>query len=49
MKITKIRTRVVEWKGKTVTPQPHFCINPMDLLDLPQDSMANFLIPSICR
>lgn len=42
MKITEIRTRVVEWKGKTVTPQPHFCTNPMDLLDLPQDSMASF-------
>jgi L-alanine-DL-glutamate epimerase-like enolase superfamily enzyme len=42
MKITKIRTRVVEWKGKTVAPQPHFCTNPMDLLDLPQDSMASF-------
>ncbi len=42
MKITKIRTRVVEWKGKTVIPQPHFCTNPMDLLDLPNDSMASF-------
>ena len=42
MKITEIRTRVVEWRGKTVPPQPHFCTNPMDLLDLPQDSMAGF-------
>jgi L-alanine-DL-glutamate epimerase-like enolase superfamily enzyme len=42
MKITEIRTRVVEWKGKTVAPLPHFCTNPMDLLDLPQDSMASF-------
>ena len=42
MKITEIRTRVVEWKGKTVAPQPHFCTNPMDLLDLPNDSMASF-------
>lgn len=42
MKITEVRTRVVEWKGKTVTPQPHFCTNPMDLLDLPQDSMSSF-------
>ena len=32
----------MEWKGRTVPPQPHFCTNPMDLLDLPQDSMAGF-------
>ena len=37
MKITEIRTRVVEWRGKTVPPQPHFCTNPMDILDLPAD------------
>ena len=42
MKITEIRTRVVEWRGKTVPPAPHFCTNPMDLLDLGQDSMAGF-------
>lgn len=42
MKITEVRTRVVEWRGKTVPPQPHFCTNPMDLLDLPNDSMAGF-------
>ena len=42
MKITDVRTRVVEWRGKTVPPQPHFCTNPMDLLDLPVDSMAGF-------
>ncbi len=42
MKITEIRTRVVEWRGATVPPQPHFCTNPTDLLDLPQDSMATF-------
>jgi len=42
MKITDVRTRVVEWKGPTVPPQPHFCTNPMDLLDLPSDSMASF-------
>ena len=40
MKITDVRTRVVEWRGKTVPPQPHFCTNPMDLLELPADSMA---------
>lgn len=42
MKITDIRTRVVQWRGKTVPPQPHFCTNPMDLLELPYDSMAGF-------
>jgi L-rhamnonate dehydratase len=42
MKITDIRTRVVEWRGHTVPPQPHFCTNPMDLLALPSDSMASF-------
>jgi L-rhamnonate dehydratase len=42
MKITEIRTRVVEWRGKTVPPQPHFCTNPIDLLNLGEDSMAGF-------
>ena len=42
MKITDVRTRVVEWRGKTIPPQPHFCTNPMDLLSLPSDSMASF-------
>jgi L-alanine-DL-glutamate epimerase-like enolase superfamily enzyme len=42
LKITDVRTRVVEWRGPTVPPQPHFCTNPMDLLSLPADSMASF-------
>ena len=42
MKIIDIRTRVVEWRGPTVPPTPHFCTNPMDLLFLPADSMAGF-------
>lgn len=42
MKITEVRTRVVEWKGKTVPPQRHFCTNPIDLLDLPIDPMGSF-------
>lgn len=42
MKITDIRTRVVEWRGPTVPPEPHFCTNPMDLLSLPADSMGGF-------
>ena len=32
MKITEIRTRVVQWKGPTVPLPPHFCTNPMDLV-----------------
>jgi L-alanine-DL-glutamate epimerase-like enolase superfamily enzyme len=42
MKITDIRTRVVEWHGPTVPPQPHFCTNPMDLLAIESDAMAGF-------
>ena len=42
MKVTEVRTRVVEWQGPTVAPQPHFCTNPMDLLALPADAMAGF-------
>ena len=42
MKIKEIRTRVVEWRGKTVPLPPHFCTNPMDLLALPAASMSTF-------
>src|SRR5438874_13744941 len=42
MKITDVRTRVVEWRGKTIPPKPHFCTNPMDILQLSGDSMARF-------
>lgn len=42
MKITEIRTRVFRWRGKTVPLPPHFCTNPMDLLQLPQSSMGTF-------
>jgi L-alanine-DL-glutamate epimerase-like enolase superfamily enzyme len=42
MKITGIRTRVVEWHGPVTAPQPHFCTNPVDLLQLPADSMSGF-------
>jgi len=47
MKITRVRTRVVVWRGKTVPLTPHFCTNPMDLLaqDLihgAQASMSTF-------
>jgi L-rhamnonate dehydratase len=42
MKITEIRTRVVEWRGRTVPPQPHFCTNAMDLVSRSGDAMAGF-------
>jgi L-rhamnonate dehydratase len=42
VRITDVRTRVVEWRGPTVPPQPHFCTNPMDALQLPADAMAGF-------
>jgi len=42
MKIKEIRTRVVEWRGRTVPLPPHFCTNPMDLLSLPAASMTTF-------
>jgi L-alanine-DL-glutamate epimerase-like enolase superfamily enzyme len=42
MKIKEIRTRVVEWRGRTVPLPPHFCTNPMDLLALPEASMPTF-------
>lgn len=42
MKIKEIRTRAVRWRGKTVALPPHFCTNPMDLLELPQASMSTF-------
>ena len=42
MKIQEIRTRVVCWKGKTVSLPPHFCTNPMDLLSLSTASMSTF-------
>jgi L-rhamnonate dehydratase len=42
MKITEIRTRVVRWRGKTSPLPPHFCTNPMDLLELPEASMGTF-------
>jgi L-rhamnonate dehydratase len=42
MKITEIRTRVVEWEGATVALPPHFCTNPMDLVSFGDASMGNF-------
>ncbi len=42
MKITGVRTRVVQWEGETVPLPPHFCTNPMDLVAFRQASMGNF-------
>jgi L-rhamnonate dehydratase len=44
MKITRIRTRVVQWKGRTVPLPPHFCTNPMDVLapSLASTTMGTF-------
>jgi L-rhamnonate dehydratase len=44
MKITEIRTRVVQWKGKTVPLPLHFCTNPMDLIapSLTPETMGTF-------
>lgn len=42
MKITEVRTRVVQWEGKTVPLPPHFCTNPMDLVSFRRASMGNF-------
>ena len=42
MRIKEIRTRVVRWRGKTVPLPPHFCTNPMDLLELSETSMSTF-------
>src|SRR5450755_3300826 len=42
MKITEVRTRVVEWEGAVVPLPPHFCTNPMDLVSFGDASMGNF-------
>jgi len=44
MKITEIRTRAIQWKGKTVPLPPHFCTNPMDAVSpmLTKATMGTF-------
>jgi L-rhamnonate dehydratase len=42
MKITEVRTRVVQWEGETTSLPPHFCTNPMDLVMFREASMGNF-------
>src|SRR6185312_9812380 len=46
MKITEVRTRVVQWEGETVPLPPHFCTNPMDLVAFRAASMGNFAFHS---
>ena len=42
MKITDVRTRVVQWEGEIVPLPPHFCTNPMDLVTFRDATMGNF-------
>ncbi len=42
MKITEVRTRVVEWRGPVEPLPPHYCTNPMDLVSTPETSMLGF-------
>jgi len=42
MKIKEIRTRVFRWRGKTTPLPPHFCTNPMDLVQVNAASMGTF-------
>ena len=42
MKIKEIRSRVFRWRGKTIPLPPHFCTNPMDLLQVTESSMGTF-------
>lgn len=53
MKITEIRARVIEWRGKTTPLPPHFCTNPMDAVApmLSKATMGTFTFHSwlICE
>jgi len=44
VKITEVRTRVVQWKGRTQALPPHFCTNPMDAVSpmLSPETMGSF-------
>lgn len=42
MKITEVRTRVVQWEGEVAPLPPHFCTNPMDVVAPRASSMTNF-------
>lgn len=40
MKIKEIRTRAVRWRGQTTPLPPHFCTNPLDLLQVPEKNAS---------
>ena len=42
MKITEVRTRAVQWTGKTTPLPPHFCTNPMDIVQEASATMGTF-------
>jgi L-alanine-DL-glutamate epimerase-like enolase superfamily enzyme len=44
VKITEVRTRVVQWQGDTQALPPHFCTNPMDLVSpmMTRNTMGTF-------
>jgi L-alanine-DL-glutamate epimerase-like enolase superfamily enzyme len=48
MKITEIRTRVIEWRGSTIPLPPNFCTNPMDAISplLTKATMGTFTFHS---
>ena len=41
-KIKSIRTKVYQWRGKTVPPQNNFCTNASDILYEKSDAMGSF-------
>ena len=41
-KIKDIKTKVYQWKGKTIPPQKNFCTNASDLLYEKSDAMGSF-------
>ncbi|WP_440696027.1 L-rhamnonate dehydratase [Candidatus Pelagibacter sp. HIMB109] len=41
-KIKSVKTKVYQWKGKTVPPQSNFCTNASDLLYEKGDNMGSF-------
>ena len=42
MKITKVRTRVVEWRAEAAPLPSRLATNPMDLLELSAGSLESF-------
>lgn len=46
MKITEVRTRVLEWQGEQIPCRQHSCTNPLDLLELPSAAMNSFRFQS---